>query len=186
MASYRHSYLIRLAVNPVLYVWTGHGPLDTPGDAVDPSGATWLGGAHILDIPSLKVLLNGGADRIEIRVSGVSTETLRLAQEDRAEVSGADARIGRVSFDDAWQVAGPIAWEWRGTADVLTVASHGTDRGRERTLSLSLRSGDTRRSNPLPAFFTYADQKRRSADDEIFDHVAQITVGVTRRFGPTG
>src|SRR5690606_22869021 len=102
MAVYRHSYVFRLAVDPVLYVWTGHGPLETPADAVDPSGATWLGGAHILDIPALKVLLNGAADRIDIRVNGVDAETLRLAQEDRAEVKDASVRIGRIAFDSAW------------------------------------------------------------------------------------
>lgn len=185
MAAYRRSHVFRLEVDPVLYIWTGHGYLDTPGDTIDPLGARWLGGAHILDIPALKVLLNGAADRSDIQVSGVDGETLRLAQEDRAEVKDALVMIGSVKFDAAWQLVGPVAWEWRGTADVMSVGGRQSDQGRERTISLSIRAGDTRRSNPQPAFFTYADQKRRSADDEIFDHVAQITAGITRRFGPT-
>ena len=93
--------------------------------------------------------------------------------------------IGRVEFDADWQVSGQIAWEWRGEADVMTVTSQRSDDGRERTISLSIRSGDTRRSNPMPAFFTAADQKRRSPTDDIFSHVAAINAGVTRRFGPT-
>lgn len=185
MAIYRRSYLFRLAVDPVLYVWTGHGPLVTPADAFDPAGALWLGGAHILDIPSLKMLLNGAADRIDIKINGVDPETLRLAQDDRAEVRDASVMIGSVQFDGNWQIIGPPAWEWRGTADVMTITGRQADQGRERTITLSIRAGDTRRSNPQPAFFTYADQKRRSPDDEIFDHVAQISAGITRRFGPT-
>lgn len=187
MTIYRRSYVFRLAVDPVLYIWTGHGPLDTPGDSIDPAGATWLGGAHLLDIPSLRLLIGGAADRIDVRVNGVDTETLRLAQEDRAEVRDASVMIGHVTFGDDWQVAGPVAWEWRGTADVMTITGRDTGSGaRERSITLSIRAGDTRRSNPRPAFFTHADQRRRSADDDIFDHVAQITAGVTRRFGPTG
>lgn len=185
MAIYRHSYVFRMAVDPLLCIWTGHGPLDTPPDAIDPAGAHWIAGAHLLDIPSLKLLLNGGADRIDIRVNGVDADTMRLAQEDRSEVRDAGVMIGRVEFGDDWQPGGPIAWEWRGSADVMTVTSQATDKGRERTITLSIRSGDTRRSNPRPAFFTYDDQRRRSPDDAIFSHVAQVTAGVTRRFGPS-
>lgn len=183
MGFYRRSFVFRLAVDPVLYVWTGHGPLETPADTIDPAGATWLGGAHILDIPTLKVLLNGAADRIDVQVSGASSEMLRLALEDRDEVRDAAVHIGFVEFDVDWQVSGPIVWEWRGAADVLTIASRSTEQGRERNITLSIRSGDTLRSNPRPAFFTDADQRRRSPDDAIFSHVAQITTGITRRFG---
>lgn len=184
MAVYRHSYVFRMAVTPVLCIWTGHGPLDTPADVYNPSGARWLGGGHIISVPSLKVLMNGAADRQEIRVSGVDAEMLRLAQEDRSEVRDAQVLIGRVSFNEWWQVAGPIIWEWRGVADVLTVASSNAQNGRERTITLSIRAGDTRRSNAMPAFFTDADQKRRSPDDDFFSHVAGISSGTSRRFGP--
>jgi hypothetical protein len=34
------------------------------------------------------------------------------------------------------------------------------------------------------AFFTDADQKKRSSTDTIFDHVAAINAGTSRRFGP--
>lgn len=186
MAFYRRSYVFRLAVDPILYVWTGHGPLETPADAIDPAGASWLGGAHILDIPALKLLLNGAADRIDIQVSGVDADTLRLAQEDRSAIPDASVMIGYVEFGEDWSVAGPIKWEWRGAADVLTVNSRATEQGRQRTITLSIRSGDTRRSNARPSFFTDADQRRRSPTDAFFSHVAQITTGVSRRFGPTG
>lgn len=183
MAFYRHSYVFRLAVDPVLYLWTGHGELETPSDSIDAGGATWLGAGHILDVPALKVLLNGAADRIDIRLSGVDAQTLRLALDDRAEVKDASVMIGRVSFDPAWQIEGAIAWEWRGTADVMTVSSKDGDI-RQRSINLSVRAGDTSRSDALLAFFTDADQRRRSPDDAMFDQVARINAGVTRRFGP--
>jgi hypothetical protein len=184
MATYRHSYVFRLAVTPGLKLWTGHGSLETPADVYDPAGAIWLGAGHILSVPSLKVLINGVADRVDAQVSGVDAETLRLALEDRDEVRDAQALIGRVSFDASWQVDGPIVWEWRGIADVLTVGSKSGENKRERTITLSMRSGDTSRSNPQPAFFTDADQRRRSADDAFFSHVAGISTGTSRRFGP--
>ncbi|OGT55476.1 MAG: hypothetical protein A3E01_09210 [Gammaproteobacteria bacterium RIFCSPHIGHO2_12_FULL_63_22] len=184
MATYRHSYVFRMAVSPVLYIWSGHGALETPADSVDASGATWLGGGHVVSVPSLKLLLNGAADRIDIRLSGITAEILRLVEEDRPEVQEAEVLIGRVEFDDDWQVSGTINWEWLGVADSMTIASGNSEKGRERVLTVSIRSGDTTRSNPQPAFFTDADQRGRSSDDAFFSHVGKINAGTSRRFGP--
>lgn len=186
MATYRHSYVFRLASDPVFYAWTGHGLLVTPpGDDFDPSGATWLGAAHIISVPDLKVLINGMADRLDLQVSGVSAEALRLAQEDRATIQNAQALIGRISFDTDWQLSGGVTWLWRGFSDVITVASQHSDNGRQRNISLSIRTGDTSRANPQPLFFTDADQRKRSPDDDFFKNVAAISIGVARRFGPS-
>lgn len=184
MATYRRSYVFRLASDPIFYAWTGHGPLVTPADVFDAAGATWLGAAHILDIPTLKSLINGIADRIDISVSGVSPEALRLALEDRESVRNASAMFGWVEFDEDWALMGGVHWEWRGYADVLSVASKAGPNSRQRTISISIRSGDTSRSNPQPSFFTDADQRRRSPTDAFFDRVANMSSGVTRRFGP--
>jgi hypothetical protein len=183
MATYRRSYLFRLGSDPVCWLWTGHGPLETPADIVDPSGATWSGAAELLSIPALKALINGVAGRYTFSLSGVTDETARLAVEDRDTVDGAEVRIGYVDFDAAWQVA-DVVWEWLGVADVLTVDSQPSDTGRTRTISVSVASSDTKRSNPQLAFFTAADQAKRSPDDAFCDQVAAISVRVTRRFGP--
>lgn len=184
MAIYRRSYVFRLASDPVCYLWTGHGDLETPADDIDAGGATWVGAAAILSIPALKALINGVAERVRFSVSGVSSETLRLAQEDRETVAGAELRLGWIEFDSDWQIVGSIHWDWLGIADVISIESAETDNGRTRTIGLSVASADTLRSNPNLAFFTDADQRKRSADDLFCDQVASITLGMARRFGP--
>lgn len=184
MASYRRSYVFRLGSDPECWLWTGVGKLETPADAVDPSGATWLGAGEIITLPALKALINGAADRVRFTLSGVSAATLRLALEDRESVRGAEARIGWVEFDVDWQLIGGVHWDWSGIADVISIERTATDTGASRSISLSVAASDTLRSNPPLTFWTSADQRRRSSDDAFCDEVASITLGASRRFGP--
>lgn len=183
MAIYRRSVLFRLAADPIAWVWSGHGDLYIEDD-IDPDGATYIGMGGLIDIPSMKQLVNGTAERLDFILSGVSPDTLRLAREDAPSVKDALALIGEVTFDEAWQVVSS-GWVWRGYADVLVTDSQPSAQGRLRTIRLSVRSADTFRSNPQPAYYTDQDQRRRSPDDAIFSHVALITQGARRRFGPS-
>lgn len=185
MATYRRSILFRLAADPIARVWSGHGNLDVTGGAIDPDGARYVGAGALLDVPSLKLLVNGAADRLDFVLSGVSPYTLRLAIEDAPSIKDALVLIGEQSFDAAWQIDGPPVWVWRGLADVLITDSQESQAGRQRTIRLSVRSGDARRADPQPAYYTDPDQRRRSPTDAIFSHVAKISTGVRRRFGPS-
>lgn len=177
MASYRQSYVFELECDPPAYLWTGHGKLVH-------GGKTYLGTGNLIDLPDLKQLINGAAERIDITISGVDDEGLRLINEDRLTIPQSDARIGRVKFDADWQVDGTIEWLWYGVADNLSISSASGDNSRSRNITLGLGSADTRRSNPQIAFFTDADQRKRSPDDAFFSHVGQITAGIARTFGP--
>lgn len=181
---YRRSYLFRLATETPAFLWSGFGPLPVPGDDLDPEGQIYLGAGDLIQIPALKQLINGVADRVDFTLSGVSTESLRLALEERESVRGSSVHIGYVTFDEQWQIEGPPTWEWFGTADILTVDRPRSDGDVTRSITLSVASADTRRSNPVLAFWTDADQRRRSPTDAICDHVAGITAGSTRRWGP--
>lgn len=184
MATYRRSYVFRLASDPVCRLWTGIGRLPTPADDVDPSGAIWGGAGALLQIPALKALINGIADRVRFTLSGASAETLRLALEDRDSVYRAEVRIGWVAFDADWQVDGAIHWDWIGIADVLEIESAGDAGNRSRSIALSVAAADTRRTNPNYSYYTAASQRLRSPDDAFCDQVAAITLGVKRRFAP--
>lgn len=183
MPTYRRSYLFRLGSDPVCRLWTGIGDLDLPPDEVEAQIARYSGAGEIVALPALQALINGAAGRYTFGLSGVADESLRLALQDRASVEGARLRIGYVDFDQRWQVSA-VVWEWLGVADVLTVETTGSDRGRTRSIALSVASSDTRRSNPQLGFFTAADQNRRSPTDRFCDQVAAISQRVTRRFGP--
>jgi hypothetical protein len=65
------------------------------------------------------------------------------------------------------------------------VGSQASGKGRTRTVSLSVGTDETGRSRAPIALFTDADQRRRSPTDAFFDHVAGITAGTSRRFGPS-
>lgn len=177
MATYRFSYLFELESDPPAYLWTGIWNIDH-------DGKTYLGAAHILSIPDIKQLINGFSERIDFNLSGVSAETVRLANEDRDSIYLAPARIGRLHFDADWQVSGDVEWLWHGSADIIVTSSMPSENGRNRTLKLGLSGDDTRRSNPQIAYFTDADQRKRSGDDARYSHVGQLNIGVTRRFGP--
>lgn len=183
MADYRRSVLFRLDSDPVAALWSGHGWLDTPSDYLDASGRRWSGAGALLNVPALKRLVNSAAERIDFQLSGATAEVLRLVNEDRQSVIDASVHIGYVLFDREWQYV-THAWEWSGSADVLTTTNESAEGGRQRTVALSVRSSDTFRSNPQPAFYTAPDQQRRSPTDAFCSHVANISQGQTRKFGP--
>lgn len=181
----RESLLVRIACDPPARVSSCVGDLAIPADNVeDEDGATYLGGGELISFPDFQQIINGTAERIEVQVSGVTGETLRLALEDAPSVKGARVDVGTIRFNDEWQPLGPVTWESRYRADTLSVSSQSGQDGRTRTISLSVATEDTNRSRAPLAFFTDADQRRRSSDDAFFSHVAGITAGTSRRFGP--
>lgn len=178
------SVLVRIACDPVARVWGGVGDLEIPVDGIeDEDGATYLGGGTLISVPELEQLINGTASRLALTLSGVSAETIRLALEDAASVKGAAVDIGLVYFDADLQI-GEVEWLTRLRCDSLSVDSANSDNGRTRSITLSIGSDFTDRSRSPLAFFTDADQRRRSPTDQIFDHVAGINAGTSRPFGP--
>lgn len=185
MSFYRESVVARIACDPPCLVWSGIGPLALPADAVIPEPVIALGGSELISIPDFQTLINGTAERLEFTVSGVSQEMVRLALDDAPSVRGARVDIGIVQFDEAWQVE---VVEWEGVFEARSLAiSRPAEQGGQvtRSITLTIVQGDTTRSRAPLAFFTDSDQRRRSPDDAIFSHVAGITAGTTRRFGPS-
>lgn len=179
----RRSYLIRINTNPRVRLWTGFGLLQTPGDAIDPEGATW-NGFGVIAIPGLKTLINGVADRVEFKLSGVDSQIVAIATEEADDVFHREVRVGTVEFDADWQMVGGVTWEWAGLADRIQVESQDEKGERTRAISLSVGSADVKRGNRIFAYWTDASQRRRSASDAFCDHVALISQQVTRKFGP--
>ncbi|ARR53492.1 hypothetical protein HY78_08685 [Rhizorhabdus wittichii DC-6] len=179
----RQSIIVRIDSEDPARFWQGVGDILIPADDVEPLEAIYLGAGELISVPDFQQLINGTAERIEFTLSGVSAETIAMAVEDAASVRGASLHVGIVTFDEAWQVI-EVAWEAEFRCDTLTVSSQGSQTGRVRSITLSVGSDDTGRSRAPIAFFTDADQKRRSATDNIFSHVAGMVAGKSRRFGP--
>jgi hypothetical protein len=181
----RESILIRIDCDDPVRLWSGIGDLPVDADDVEPEDAVYLGGPDLISAPDFQQLINGTADRLEFTLSGVTSEIIALAIEEAESVKGATMHVGTVRFDDHWQQTGPITWEAEFRCDTLNVGSAPSDNGRTRTITLSVGSEETGRSRAPITLFTDADQRRVSPTDAFFDHVAGITAGTSRRFGPS-
>lgn len=181
----KESYGIRIDCDPPARVWSGVGDLLIPADIVESEPAVYWGGGDLVSAPDFQQLMNGVAERLTLTLSGVTGESQRLALEDAASVKGARVHLVRFDFDDDWQLDG-VEYEAVFRADSLTVGNDEGPNGRTRTITLSIGTEDTDRSRAPIAFWTDADQRRRSPTDRFFDHIAGITSGTSRRFGPNG
>ncbi len=184
MPAYRESIVVYIETDQPAVFWTGHTDLLLPADDVLDAPTIASGAGELVDLPELEGLLNGTAQRVDVTMSGVSPDVIRYAQEEAPQVPGCAVRIGRVSFDEDWQLAGPVEWEWSGEGQKLTVGSDPNSNGRVRQIIFSVAAGDTTRSRSPFAFFTDADQRRDFPTDAFFSHVAGINAGTSRRFGP--
>lgn len=184
MPSYRESIVVRIASDPPALFWGGIGPLPLEADSVLPEDAVALGAGELVSFPDFQQLINGTAERLEFTISGVSPETLRLAIEDAPTVAGARVDVGRVTFDADWQIDGPVEWEAVFEARSLKVVRARGGDETSRAIVLTIASGDTTRSRAPIAYFTDADQRRRSPDDNAAANTGTYSAGTTRRFGP--
>lgn len=186
MPAYRESVLLRIDCDPPAFLWSGIGNLYIPADGVLPVGSIALGGGELISVPDFQQLIGGTVERLDFTVSGVSEDLARLAFEDAPSVRGARVDVGTVRFDAAWQLAS-VAWEQVFEARSLNISRPRSDDAGNvtRSVTLTIVQGPSTRGRAKLAFFTDADQRRRSSDDAIFSHVAGINLGTSRRFGPT-
>jgi len=188
MTTVREVCIVRIDCDPVALFHGGYGNILLPADPVLGAGPYIAQGAgELVNVPDYQTLINGTAERLEFRLSGVDPETVRLAREDAPSVKDARVDIGFLSFDEDYNQLGPVQWEATFRAKSLSVGRGVAEIGgtAERTITLTVASGDTRRNRSPMAFFTDADQRRRSGTDAIFSNVAQINAGTSRRFGPS-
>lgn len=184
MPAYRESVLFRIDCDPAAFLWSGVGHLYIPPDAVLQTGSLALGGGKLISVPDFQQLIGGTVERLDFTVSGVDEDMVRLAIEDAPSVKGARVDVGTVRFDQAWQLAS-VVWEQVFEARSLTVSRPQSDEAGNvtRSVTLTIVQGPSTRGRANIAFFTDADQRRRSSNDAMFSHVAGINAGTTRRWG---
>lgn len=184
MAVYRESFIAYIDCEPPALLHGGFGNLLVPADSVLPSPMVALGGGELLSIPDWQTLINGSTERLDLSLSGVSEEIVRLAIEDAPSVAGADVHVGTIRYNGDWSIAS-ILWENMFEARSLTVSRPQAQGGQvTRSITLTIVQGDSTRSRAPNAYFTDADQRRKHPTDAIFSNVGGITAGTSRRFGP--
>lgn len=182
--SVRLGILLRIATDPVIRLWAGAvRDISIDADGIeDTDGAVYQSMGLLTDIPTVNQLLNGQAERVEFALSGVAVtgEIAAIASTEAADIRGVAVNLGFLVFDANWQIASPTAWPWDGEADSLTVERQGDASSAVRRLKLSVGSLMTGRRRARNAYWTDADQKRRSADDDFFDQVRTYWAGTTK------
>lgn len=159
--------------------WTGVGDYALPAGPVDATGGVYLGIGLVGDIPALRQLIGGVAERVDFALSGADDQTLQLADRDADEVRDAQVHVGIVFFDQDWQPVDDVAWLWEGHADVPAVSRSGDGEEVVRRVTLSVGSAFTDRTRSTLSYYTDADQRRRSLDDAFCSRVATYGVEST-------
>jgi hypothetical protein len=171
-------FLIHAATGPVR-AWLGIGNYELPADDVDLTGGTYLGIGLVGEMPALRQLVGGLAERVEFVLNGADERTFRLSDDQAEEVRGAAVNVGIIFFDEHWQSPDPVAWLWDGECDVPAVERDGQGTQISRRVTMSVGSAFVDRTRPKFAFYTDTDQKRRSPDDTFCSRVASYGVDST-------
>lgn len=186
-AQVRAAVLLRIATTPTpLRIWAGVGDLAIPADTIEPSGATYTGLGDLVNVPAVSQLVNGVADQLTLILSGVTPEILGLVDEEAESVRFAGARLGFAVMGADWQLASTVKWLWEGVVETPECAQSATtqDQPGARSVSLTISAGMTSRRRPVHAFYTDADQRRRSPTDRFAERTVFYSQGTTRKFGP--
>lgn len=174
----RYSILCRFGTPTPVRAWAGICDLVIPSDAVEAAEATYQGVGILGEVPALRQLVGGTAERLEFQMTVPSGDIFALADADSADVLNAEVDVGVIFFDTDWSQS-DVAWLWNGTADVPAVSRSGSGLNVTRTISISVASVFTDRTRPQLTYFTGADQKRRSSTDTFCDRVVLYTVNST-------
>lgn len=154
-----------LATTPAIRLWAGVGKINPGINAIDLTGQEYKGFGELVEVPTLRQLLNGAAERFEFVLSGVSETMLALAQDDAVEVKGKTGALGFALMDTEWQPIGEVHWIRRFIADYLSIRQdvvENPESGIVRTIALSVGTQVTNRRQPALSFFTDNDQRRRT------------------------
>lgn len=162
--SQRIGIFFYLATTPAVRIWMGVGKMEPGVNAIDLTGQTYNGFGELVDVPVIRTLVNGAAERMEFLLSGVSQQVLDLAADDAEEVKNKEGALGFALMDDAWQLIGPIHWVRHFVADFLSLRQAVKEEPEGaviRTVMLSVGTQATNRRQPPISFFTDQDQQRR-------------------------
>ena len=171
--SSRYAILIYIDTPESVRLWTGAGDFETTADDdLDPS-AIYPGVGTLGEIPALRQLIGGTAERLNFAFSGVDLIPKSWVDDDGSPITNSLISLGIVFFDAAWQIIAPVAWLWEGQIDVPTSAmSFGV-----KTISLSALSGPADRARPSFKFWTNAAHQKDHPGDLFFERVSIYSIG---------
>lgn len=175
----RYSMLLRIeTTDQVVRAWAGIGDLEIPSDDVEDDAATYLGVGILGDVPPLRQLIGGSAERLDFALTVPGGEIFALADADFEQVRRAPVYVGLIFFDADWQQS-EVSWLWSGTADTTTVSRQASGLQVTRQIKISAASVFTDRTRANLSAFTDTDQRSRSSDDSFCARVDRYTQTAT-------
>lgn len=171
---------LHVATDPPLHVWFGTEDVLAGIESIDALGTTYMGGGELIGVPTLEVLVNGTADRVEFTLSGIEPGTGAKVVDSIPPVRGCDVYLGLTTLDHFYQPMSAIIPVWNGTASHTGESSPpvmGTDNA-TLTLSLAVVTGETARSRPSRSIWSPTHQKAISPTDKFCDETARLARGV--------
>ena len=178
----RYSVLVRIeTTDQVIRAWAGVGDLGIPADTVEDAPATYLGVGVLGEVPAMRQLIGGVAERLEFALSVPSGDVFALADDDVEQVRRAPVSVGLIFFGTDWQQS-DVAWLWNGTADSTTVSRQANGLNVTRQIKISAGSAFTDRTRANLSAFTDTDQRSRSAEDSFCSRVDLYTQTSTAKW----
>jgi hypothetical protein len=171
--------LLRIeTTDQVVRAWAGIGDLAIPADDVEDEAATYLGVGILGEVPSLRQLIGGSAERLDFALTVPGGEVFALADADFEQVRRAPVYVGLIFFDANWQQS-EVSWLWAGTADTTTVSRQASGLQVTRQIKISAATVFTDRTRANLSAFTDTDQRSRSSDDSFCSRVDRYTQTAT-------
>jgi len=180
--TYRIGVFFQMDTDPVIRLWLGHGKIEPGVNVYDGAGATYTGFGELQEIPVVRQLLNGTAERVEFRLSGVSGDVLAIASTDAEAVKNKRTLVGFALMGNDWQLIGPVHWLAKYTSDFISIEQQAADIDQPivRTITLSCSTRFTGRRRAPFAYYTDQDQQARYPGDESCEYVSNYAHGFTK------
>ena len=165
-------------------VWLGVQKISVGVNVLDPAGATYYGFGSIIDLPAFTQLVNGRTERLDVSLSGLSAEIVKIATEQDAPIiKGNKVAIGMGVMSERWALLGPIRWMRTYIAQFLSDSEEGAstvDGTTTRRVTLNIASRFIGRKNPRFAYFTHQDQQHISPTDLFFNQIGKYRAEVEK------
>lgn len=182
--SQRVGLFFRLETAPIVRLWLGFGTIDPGVNRYDVTGAEYHGFGEIQNVPAVKQLINGKAERVEFTLSGVSGELLRIASGgDAQQVKGKRVAVGFALMGQDWQLLGPVKWIQNYSADYLRLDQSVSEDPAQpivRSITLSCGSLLTARRRPALSYFSNQDQQKRYPGDRFCERTPVYANGFAK------
>lgn len=159
--------------------WSGPGNFAMGANGPDLLGGGYVGLGRMVNVPSLRIPLNGNSAQHEFALSGVTADVVRLVEADRDNVRGAKTAVARLELDGDGNPVGSPQWLWFGNVDTPRMSRQGSQSPVTYTISLIATSGSATRKRSQLSFFTGRQQRERDADDAACDGVSFLQAGTT-------